>query len=261
MQPSLTPAPKTEAQVLGDYSPWKSQSKSVLFTLLILGGISGALLLPPLSSDSADKLSEAKQQERRLAFEAITNLKLKHISDADVPAAVGGMRLNADAKKALLADLKSGSTDRGANGIAPGKSLDPNDSSPSVAKANPGSQAPIKKEVLKRSKSSPVAGQSRPDVRPLTTPPLRLAWITLWDTDAEDGDTVRIDSAGFSQTVVLSNTPMTIAVPVISDGDVQITGAHDGTGGITVGVASGGAKIAFPIMSVGQTLGVRIQVD
>ena len=88
--------------------------------------------------------------------------------------------------------------------------------------------------------------------------PARLAWITLWDTDAEDRDSVRIDSAGFSATVQLSNTPTTLAIPVPAQGVVNITGLHDGGGGITIGALSGGQRVLLPIMSVGQVLGVPV---
>lgn len=87
------------------------------------------------------------------------------------------------------------------------------------------------------------------------TPRLRLVSVTLWDTDVEDGDVVRIDSEGFSRTLVLTKHGSTIAVPLPANGAIRITGVNDGDGGgITVGLASGAAKVVFPIMSVGQTL-------
>ena len=90
----------------------------------------------------------------------------------------------------------------------------------------------------------------------------RLAWITLWDTDAEDGDVVRIESNGLSRTITLSKQPLTIAVPVPADSVVKVSGVRDGEGGgITVGFASGAARAVFPIMSVGQTLGLRVRFN
>ena len=91
---------------------------------------------------------------------------------------------------------------------------------------------------------------------------MALAWITLWDTDAEDGDVVRIDSGGYSRTITLSKQPVTIAVPVPHDSVISVTGIRDGEGGgITVGLASGASRAVFPIMSVGQTLGLRAQFN
>jgi hypothetical protein len=90
---------------------------------------------------------------------------------------------------------------------------------------------------------------------------LRLAWVTLWDTDVEDGDVVRIDSQGYSRTVVLKKLPTTFAVPVPADGVIHVTGIRDGDGGgITVGLASGASKAVFPVMSEGQVLGLRVTV-
>jgi hypothetical protein len=91
---------------------------------------------------------------------------------------------------------------------------------------------------------------------------LRLAWLTLWDTDVEDKDVVRIDSQGYSRTVTLTKEPLTFAIPVPADGVVKVTGIRDGDGGgITVGLASGASKAVFPVMSIGQVLGLRVRVD
>jgi hypothetical protein len=92
--------------------------------------------------------------------------------------------------------------------------------------------------------------------------PLRLAWITLWDTDVQDGDVVRIDSEGYSRTITLTKRGETFAVPVPANGIVTVTGIKDGDGGgITVGLASGAAQAVFPIMSTGQVLGLRVALD
>jgi hypothetical protein len=90
---------------------------------------------------------------------------------------------------------------------------------------------------------------------------LTLAWITLWDTDVEDGDVVRIDAQGYSRTVVLTKKGVTFAIPVPAGGIVTLTGIKDGDGGgITVGLASAGVAAVFPIMSTGQTLGLSVIV-
>jgi hypothetical protein len=92
--------------------------------------------------------------------------------------------------------------------------------------------------------------------------PLRLAWITLWDTDVEDGDVVRIASEGYSRTVTLTKRGETFAVPVPANGIITITGIKDGDGGgITVGLASGAIKAVFPIMSTGQSLGLSVSIN
>lgn len=94
------------------------------------------------------------------------------------------------------------------------------------------------------------------------TEPLRLAWITLWDTDVEDGDVVRITSEGYSRTITLTKRGNTFAVPVPASGVITVTGIKDGDGGgITVGLSSGPAKAIFPIMSTGQSLGLNVAIN
>lgn len=95
-----------------------------------------------------------------------------------------------------------------------------------------------------------------------TQTPVRLAWITLWDTDVQDGDVVRIQAQGYSRTVTLTKHGATFAIPLPTSGIVQVTGVRDGDGGgITVGLASGTARAVFPIMSPGQTLDLRVTLD
>jgi hypothetical protein len=59
--------------------------------------------------------------------------------------------------------------------------------------------------------------------------------------------------------VTLTKQPVRFAVPVPRDGVIKITGIRDGEGGgITVGLASGTSQAVFPIMSVGQTLDLKV---
>jgi hypothetical protein len=102
-----------------------------------------------------------------------------------------------------------------------------------------------------------------PSPQPQSVPAAReapqLVWITLWDTDVEDGDVVRLDSGGYSRTVRLTKRGGTFAVPVPLDGVLTVTGITDGDGGgITVGLASGASHAVFPVMSPGQALHLRV---
>jgi hypothetical protein len=87
----------------------------------------------------------------------------------------------------------------------------------------------------------------------------RLAWLTLYDTNDEDGDAVTIASIGFRQDVVLTKAPITIAVPMPPSGVITLTGLIDGKGGgVTVGVVSPAGPIPLPVMSVGQSIGIPV---
>lgn len=83
----------------------------------------------------------------------------------------------------------------------------------------------------------------------------RLAWVTLWDTHAEDGDILRFESsASFPLEVTALNTKTTFAIPYPADGNVLVTGVYDGGGGITIALESGAAQIAWPTMQPGDSL-------
>ncbi|WP_375230769.1 hypothetical protein [Roseobacter sp. S98] len=84
---------------------------------------------------------------------------------------------------------------------------------------------------------------------------LQLAWVTLWDTHAEDGDILRFESSSSIPVEVLAlNARTTIAIPYPADGNVLVTGVKDGGGGITIALESGAASIAWPTMAEGDQL-------
>ncbi len=83
---------------------------------------------------------------------------------------------------------------------------------------------------------------------------LKLAWVTVWDNFAEDGDIIRIASQGYSAQVGLMNSPTTVVIPVASAGTVTLIGVHDGGGGITAAARSAGGEIPFPPLNPGQTV-------
>jgi hypothetical protein len=84
---------------------------------------------------------------------------------------------------------------------------------------------------------------------------IRLFWIAVFDSDAEDGDCIAIESLGLSQTVRLTKKPQRIALPLPPSGEVRLTGTDEGLGGgITVGViAQNGRTVVFPPIPVGQS--------
>jgi hypothetical protein len=96
-------------------------------------------------------------------------------------------------------------------------------------------------------------------VRELSEGRLRIGFVRLWDTADEDGDRIRIQSAGFSQDVTITKAPSMIFVPYLPGGTALITAIHDGGGGgITLGVATVLGPTPLPPLSVGQTLEIPI---
>lgn len=78
---------------------------------------------------------------------------------------------------------------------------------------------------------------------------VKLAWLSLWDTHAEDGDILRFESvSSFPIDVMALNQKTTIAIPFPADGQVMVTGVKDGGGGITIALESGAAEIFWPTM-------------
>ena len=84
---------------------------------------------------------------------------------------------------------------------------------------------------------------------------LQLAWVTIWDTQSEDGDVVRFESsASIPVEVTALNRKTTLAIPYPSDGQILVTGVKDGGGGITVALESGRASIDWPTMAPGDQM-------
>jgi hypothetical protein len=85
----------------------------------------------------------------------------------------------------------------------------------------------------------------------------RIGWITVSDSDAEDGDWVTLTGAGFAQGVQLYHRATTLAVPYAPGVPVTVTGRTDGDGkGITVAVYVGGSSFSLAPMQVGTSVQV-----
>ncbi|MEM9429171.1 MAG: hypothetical protein AAGA32_06705 [Pseudomonadota bacterium] len=108
--------------------------------------------------------------------------------------------------------------------------------------------------------SMPVAEEVREEVRTqVESGQMRLAWLTLWDTHAEDGDILRFESdASLPVEVLALNAPTTLAIPFPASGVVKVTGVVDGGGGITIGLRSGATTITWPTMQPGDTLDLPV---
>jgi len=209
-------------------------AKSLFATILLTGAMAiASYTLSNGIGQHGDHVSSSELQARLAAFRALEPLNLSLVSASDIDRAVQGMQLSSAAAAMLKEDLLKTSS------AAP--------SPPALSPKN----IPDTRQQMPQ--ASPAQAQSSR---------LRLVWITLWDTDVEDGDIVRIESQGYSRTVKLTKKGDTFAVPIPASGVIRITGISDGDGGgITVGLASGGAKAVFPIMSEGQMLGLRVKVN
>ena len=88
---------------------------------------------------------------------------------------------------------------------------------------------------------------------------VKLGWLTLWDTHAEDGDILRFESsASFPIEAMALDAKTTITIPLPPDGIVKVTGVRDGGGGITIALESGAAKIFWPAMQPGDMLNLPV---
>jgi len=184
-----------------------------------------------------DAVSSSERQARQDAFNSIKAFPFSSVRESDLDAALGSMNLSESQRNAVIANLNQGKNEPPADRRFQIKqSVLPKDHPQKIDRPLPGTAA-------------------RPGENAI-----RLAWLTLWDSDVEDGDVVRIDSQGYSRMVYLTKAPVTFAVPVPSAGIINVTAIRDGDGGgITVGIASGSSKVILPVMSVGQVLGLKVK--
>jgi hypothetical protein len=238
-QPSSNPGPSLRSGPRAKKTASSGVDRlAIALIAAVIIGLSGfglfhatGIALIPTNAPATDQISVAQSLDRVRAFNTMTPLELRVVRSGEFEQAVKTMGLSDTEKQALLNELDASARVTELVGGAASQAV------PATATPSP-TQQPQAAAAAKR--------------------PLRLAWITLWDTDAQDGDTVRVDSSGFSTTVRLSNTPITFAVPVPEQGVINITGVYDGGGGITIGALSGAQRVALPIMSVGQVLGVPV---
>ncbi|UWF51106.1 hypothetical protein NYP20_09135 [Pseudomonas sp. N3-W] len=235
-----SPEPKP-LQALNPDSKYKSLgtlSRTVIATALLVAAVSGAALFMSgsgfFAAPQGDSVSSAEQQARIAALNALGALSLAIVPAADVPAALQSMHLDPSATAALVTEL------------APHLPVAPGNTPSANVQQVPGGAVPDSSALLS----------------PATEPSIRFAWVTLWDSDVEDGDAVRIQSGGYLRTVMLTKQGITFAIPVPADGKIALTGVQDGDGGgITVGLGSGGVKAVLPIMSVGQILTLNVKAN
>lgn len=86
---------------------------------------------------------------------------------------------------------------------------------------------------------------------------LRISWMHLSDSEAEDGDWVMVSAGGFNQSVRLFKDPLRVAVPYVPGVPIAVTGLIDGDGnGITVAVHAGASTFKLKYLVRGETIQV-----
>ncbi len=253
----------------------------------ITAAISGFVGVP---IDRPDNLSAQTRANLTAEFLAHGPVELRRVRLSELDTAIANMALKPAQETALRADIalvlrasrnpaaekaaalvESARSDNASKAPPDALQAEAADSAASVSPQNtPQRTTPISAPAPKPAAVASSA-VSRPAARPSIPAPvaqaapeddieLPLAWLTLWDHRDEDGDIVRVVSEGYSRTVPILNTPVTLAVPVPASGVVNVIGIHDGMGGITVGIQSGATPVLLPVLSVGQVVGVPIAV-
>lgn len=87
-----------------------------------------------------------------------------------------------------------------------------------------------------------------------------MAKLVLWDWMAQDGDVVRVSSAGYTVDVPLLKAQTVVTIPVDGSRTIQLTGVNDGGGGITLGVQSGDGLVSLPVLANGQVLSLPVSL-
>ncbi|WP_460907957.1 hypothetical protein [Paraburkholderia jirisanensis] len=234
-------------------------AKSAIAALAVCGCIalgsfytSGTHLFAPASGDN---ISNDDQMARAQAFSHLQNLVVARVAANELPGAINSMHLSADQNEKLSALLNPPAATTQTPAATQATANEPRQPV-SAAATSPGAvPARVSTSALGQAPAAKPAPAS-------ARTPTYLAWVHLWDTDAEDGDVVRIESAGYARTVTLTKQGITFAVPVSGSGQIRITGVKDGDGGgVTVGIGSGSAQAILPIMSEGQTLTLNVRTN
>ena len=185
----------------------------------ILIAAGGLALTPLLGERSGDRVSDSDKAQITAAYSKVTAVQLTAVPQAEVKQALDSMKLTPDARRALQAAL---------------------DAAPAASVANPA--------------AAPGANPSSSPQQGVT----RLAYVTVWDSQTEDGDQVTLSSAGYELPVRLAKVPQTFAVPVDASATIRVIGLYDGGGGITLGIQSGSGAVMLPIMVPGQVLALPV---
>ncbi|MFL9876006.1 hypothetical protein [Paraburkholderia megapolitana] len=255
---NLQPASQTDRH----YKNLSILAKTALAAVVVAGVIASGVFYTSGTSwfggESGDDVSASDQKLRTEAFEAIKYLPVSNVTAAEFPTAFDSMHLTSDEQSRLRLQLAQSPTTSSTHATPADVSSTKSsgDNAGTAAAHTDVAPAPAPATTAPAQAAQPLAAPATQAAQPV------LVWVRLWDSDVEDGDVVRIDSAGYSRTVSLTNRGITFAVPVSASGQIRITGIRDGDGGgITVGLGSGSAQAILPIMSVGQVLTLNVRTN
>jgi hypothetical protein len=204
-------------------APQKKRGRGSLFWALSMAAVvfgAGAAGTYFFVHDNGDNISAAQKQERQVEFTKLRALALTPVEPEKVDEALDQMRLDPPQRAQMRALI---------------------DDRPRAAPAGTG-----------------LTGLPAPAA--IAEKPLRLASITLWDSQSEDGDVVSVESGGYQREIVLRKTPITLTIPVDGSGRVKITGVHDGGGGITLGLRGPTQEVMAPVLNEGQVLILPVSI-
>ncbi|MCX4162859.1 MULTISPECIES: hypothetical protein [Paraburkholderia] len=250
---NLQPASQTDRH----YKNLSILAKTALAAVVVAGVIASGVFYTSgtawFGGEPGDDVSVSDQKLRTEAFEAIKYLPVSKVAAAEFPTAFDSMHLTPDEQSRLRLQLAQSPA------TSPTHATPADASSTKTSGDNAGAAAAHTDVAPAPAPATTALAQAAPATQ--AAQPV-LVWVRLWDSNVEDGDVVRIDSAGYSRTVSLTNRGITFAVPVSASGQIRITGIRDGDGGgITVGLGSGSAQAILPIMSVGQVLTLNVRTN
>lgn len=226
----------------------KAALAAVVVAGVITSGVFYASGTSLFAENSGDNVSESNQKSRLEAFQAIGYLTVSRVAPEQIQSAIDSMHLAPDDQSKLRESITPAPA---ASPIHAKDSRDNATASAVHASVNAAPEAPAQAAA-----ALPLAAPTARAAQPA------LVWVHLWDSDVEDGDVVRIDSAGYARTVTLTKNGITFAVPVSANGQIRIAGIRDGDGGgITVGLGSGSTQAVLPVMSVGQVLTLNVRTN
>jgi len=192
---------------------------SMIVIVLGLGAAGTAFF----SRGAIDQVSDQEKQDRQIAFTKVRELAVTPVDSSQIDSALDEMRLTPPERAQMRGMIQD--------------------------------KAPASQTSTTGAGPSAVTMTFTPTSQ---DKPLRLVSISLWDSDAEDGDVVAVISGGYRREILLTKAVQTVTIPVDQASLLKIVGVRDGGGGITVGIRGPSQEILVPILAEGEVLSLPI---